>query len=54
VGRVDGGQYRAVLEVMAFDRSRLLLDVSKIVAEYTSTSSRVHDDVGFAHCSHGL
>ena len=29
-----GGQYRAVLEVMAFDRSRLLLDVSKIVAEY--------------------
>ncbi|MHB1208542.1 MAG: RelA/SpoT family protein [Acidimicrobiales bacterium] len=28
------GQYRAVLEVMAFDRSRLLLDVSKIVAEY--------------------
>ncbi|HEY1222970.1 MAG TPA: RelA/SpoT family protein, partial [Acidimicrobiales bacterium] len=29
-----GGQYRAVLEVMAFDRSRVLLDVSKIVAEY--------------------
>jgi len=29
-----GGQYRAVLEVMAFDRSRLLLDVSKVVAEY--------------------
>jgi GTP pyrophosphokinase len=29
-----GAQYRAVLEVMAFDRSRLLLDVSKIVAEY--------------------
>jgi GTP pyrophosphokinase len=28
------GQYRAVLEIMAFDRSRLLLDVSKIVAEY--------------------
>ena len=28
------GQYRAVLEVMAFDRSRLLLDVSKVVAEY--------------------
>ena len=30
----SGGQYRAVLEIMAFDRSRLLLDVSKIVAEY--------------------
>jgi GTP pyrophosphokinase len=30
----SSGQYRAVLEVMAFDRSRLLLDVSKIVAEY--------------------
>jgi GTP pyrophosphokinase len=30
----SGGQYRAVLEVMAFDRSRLLLDVSKVVAEY--------------------
>ena len=29
-----GGQYRAVLEVLAFDRSRLLLDVSKIVAEH--------------------
>ena len=29
-----GGQYRAVLEMMAFDRSRLLLDVSKVVAEY--------------------
>jgi GTP pyrophosphokinase len=29
-----GGQYRAVLEVLAFDRSRLLLDVSKVVAEY--------------------
>jgi GTP pyrophosphokinase len=29
-----GGQYRAVLEIMAFDRSRLLLDVSKVVAEY--------------------
>jgi GTP pyrophosphokinase len=29
-----GGQYRCVLEVMAFDRSRLLLDVSKVVAEY--------------------
>ncbi len=28
------GQYRAVFEVMAFDRSRLLLDVSKVVAEY--------------------
>jgi guanosine-3',5'-bis(diphosphate) 3'-pyrophosphohydrolase len=28
------GQYRAVLEVMAFDRSRLLMDVSKVVAEY--------------------
>ncbi len=28
------GQYRAVLEVLAFDRSRLLLDVSKVVAEY--------------------
>jgi GTP pyrophosphokinase len=28
------GQYRAVLEIMAFDRSRLLLDVSKVVAEY--------------------
>ena len=30
----SGGQYRAVLEIMAFDRSRLLLDVSKVVAEY--------------------
>jgi GTP diphosphokinase / guanosine-3',5'-bis(diphosphate) 3'-diphosphatase len=30
----SSGQYRAVLEVMAFDRSRLLLDVSKVVAEY--------------------
>ncbi|MDE3064714.1 MAG: bifunctional (p)ppGpp synthetase/guanosine-3',5'-bis(diphosphate) 3'-pyrophosphohydrolase [Acidobacteriota bacterium] len=29
-----GGQYRAVLEVLAFDRSRLLFDVSKVVAEY--------------------
>ncbi|HUX03346.1 MAG TPA: bifunctional (p)ppGpp synthetase/guanosine-3',5'-bis(diphosphate) 3'-pyrophosphohydrolase [Acidimicrobiales bacterium] len=29
-----GGQYRAILEVLAFDRSRLLLDVSKVVAEY--------------------
>ena len=29
-----GGQYRAVLEVLAFDRSRLLLDVSKVFAEY--------------------
>ncbi len=29
-----GGQYRAVLEIMAFDRSRLLFDVSRIVAEY--------------------
>src|ERR1019366_1565884 len=29
-----GGQYRAVLEVLAFDRSRLLLGVSKVVAEY--------------------
>ncbi|HEY1824583.1 MAG TPA: bifunctional (p)ppGpp synthetase/guanosine-3',5'-bis(diphosphate) 3'-pyrophosphohydrolase [Acidimicrobiales bacterium] len=29
-----GGHYRAVLEIMAFDRSRLLLDVSKVVAEY--------------------
>ncbi len=29
-----GGQYRAVLEIMAFDRSRLLLDVSRVVAEY--------------------
>ncbi|HVB71181.1 MAG TPA: bifunctional (p)ppGpp synthetase/guanosine-3',5'-bis(diphosphate) 3'-pyrophosphohydrolase [Acidimicrobiales bacterium] len=29
-----GGQYRAVLEVLAFDRSRLLLDVSRVVAEY--------------------
>ena len=28
------GQYRAVIEVLAFDRSRLLLDVSKVVAEY--------------------
>ena len=35
----SSGQYRAVLEVMAFDRSRLLLDVSKIVA---------------AHRAHGL
>ncbi len=30
----SGGQYRAVLEVLAFDRSRLLLDVSKVFAEY--------------------
>ncbi len=29
-----GGRFRAVLEVLAFDRSRLLLDVSKVVAEY--------------------
>ena len=29
-----GGQYRVVLEVLAFDRSRLLFDVSKVVAEY--------------------
>jgi len=29
-----GGQYRAVLEILAFDRSRLLLDVSRVVAEY--------------------
>ena len=29
-----GGQYRAVLEVLAFDRSRLLLDVSNVFAEY--------------------
>ncbi len=29
-----GGQYRVVLEIMAFDRSRLLLDVSRVVAEY--------------------
>ena len=29
-----GGQYRAALEILAFDRSRLLLDVSKVVAEY--------------------
>jgi GTP diphosphokinase / guanosine-3',5'-bis(diphosphate) 3'-diphosphatase len=28
------GNYRAVLEIMAFDRARLLLDVSKVVAEY--------------------
>ncbi len=28
------GQYRVVLEILAFDRSRLLLDVSKVVAEY--------------------
>jgi GTP pyrophosphokinase len=28
------GQYRVNLEVMAFDRARLLLDVSKVVAEY--------------------
>ena len=28
------GQFRAVFDVMAFDRSRLLLDVSKVVAEY--------------------
>jgi len=28
------GQYRVALEVMAFDRARLLLDVSKVVAEY--------------------
>ena len=30
----SSGQYRAVLEVLAFDRSRLLLDVSKVVAEH--------------------
>ena len=30
----NGGQFRVVLEVMAFDRSRLLFDVSKVVAEY--------------------
>ena len=30
----SGGQYRAILEILAFDRSRLLLDVSKVVAEY--------------------
>ena len=45
-----GGQYRAVLEVLAFDRSRLLLDVSKVFAEYhlsisssstTSSGSRI-------------
>jgi len=58
------GQYRAVLEVMAFDRSRLLLDVSKIVAEYhlsiisssTSTSGsrivRMVFDVELADPSH--
>lgn len=28
------GQYRVALEVMAFDRARLLFDVSKVVAEY--------------------
>ncbi len=28
------GVYRATLEVMAFDRSRLLFDVSRVVAEY--------------------
>jgi GTP pyrophosphokinase len=28
------GQYRVTLEVMAFDRSRLLFDVSKVVAEF--------------------
>jgi guanosine-3',5'-bis(diphosphate) 3'-pyrophosphohydrolase len=58
------GQYRAVLEVMAFDRSRLLLDVSKVVAEYhlsiisssTSTSGsrivRMVFDVELADPSH--
>jgi len=29
-----GGQFRVVLEIMAFDRSRLLYDVSKVVAEH--------------------
>ena len=28
------GVYRATLEIMAFDRSRLLFDVSRVVAEY--------------------
>ncbi len=28
------GQYRVVLEVLAFDRARLLFDVSRVVAEY--------------------
>ena len=28
------GHYRVTLEVMAFDRSRLLLDVSRVVAEF--------------------
>lgn len=28
------GQYRVTIEVMAFDRSRLLFDVSKVVAEF--------------------
>ena len=32
-GTLDG-EYRAVLEVLAFDRSRLLLDVSKVVADH--------------------
>ena len=50
-----GGQYRAVLEVLAFDRSRLLLDVSKVVAEYhlniISSSSTTS---GTADRAHGL
>ena len=29
-----GGHFRAVLEIMAFDRTRLLLDVSSVIAEY--------------------
>jgi GTP pyrophosphokinase len=28
------GNYRAIIEIMAFDRARLLFDVSKVVAEY--------------------
>ncbi len=58
------GQYRVALEVMAFDRARLLLDVSKVVAEYhlniisssTATSGsrivRMLFDVDLADPSH--
>lgn len=58
------GVFRATLEIMAFDRSRLLFDVSRIVAEYhlniisshSSTSSdrivRMTFDVELADPSH--
>jgi len=49
------GQYRAVLEVMAFDRSRLLLDVSKVVAEYHLSINLEFDvDVGLEDRANGL